>query len=115
MSAKEKMDKAAVIATGGKQYHVREGETIDVELLEGDPEGEVRFAEVLMLQDGDKTHLGAPNIKGAEVVGTVLERFKGEKVIVFKKKRRKDYKRLRGHRQNLIKIRIDRISMAGAK
>jgi large subunit ribosomal protein L21 len=100
----------AVIRTGGKQYRVAEGETLQVErdvlsLLDGD---QVKFNEVLMI-GGDDTKVGAPFVSGASVTATLLGEERGEKIIVFKKKRRKQYKRKQGHRQDLVSIRIDSI------
>lgn len=100
----------AVIRTGGKQYRVAEGQTVQVErdvlaLLDGTT---VSFNEVLML-GGDTPKIGAPVVDGAKVTGTVLGEKRGDKIIVFKKKRRKQYKRKQGHRQELVSVRIDRI------
>jgi large subunit ribosomal protein L21 len=100
----------AVIRTGGKQYRVAEGETLQVErdvlaLLDGE---QVTFNEVLMI-GGDDTKVGAPFVSGASVTATLLGEERGEKIIVFKKKRRKQYKRKQGHRQDLVSIRIDSI------
>jgi large subunit ribosomal protein L21 len=89
----------AIIKTGGKQYRVAKGDKIVVEKLAGDSKGKVSFGEVLMVTDGDKVTVGAPLVSGASVAGQVLETRKGEKVTVFKKKRRSTYRRKRGHRQ----------------
>jgi large subunit ribosomal protein L21 len=89
----------AIIKTGGKQYRVAKGDKIVVEKLACDAKGKVSFAEVLMVGDGDKVTVGAPLVSGASVAGQVLETRKGEKVAVFKKKRRSTYRRKRGHRQ----------------
>jgi large subunit ribosomal protein L21 len=96
----------AVINTGGKQYRVKEGDVLDVEKL-GAPQGDtVLFDRVLLIEDGDKVLVGTPVVAGAAVKAEVVENFKGEKVLIFKKKRRKQYRRTKGHRQELAKIRI---------
>jgi large subunit ribosomal protein L21 len=102
----------AVIRTGGKQYRVAEGDTVRVERdVLGAAEGEkVKFGEVLLV-GGDSPKVGAPTVDGAFVSGTVLREDRGEKIIVFKKKRRKQYKRKQGHRQDLVHVRIDGISI----
>ena len=105
----EKGENIAVIATGGKQYRVREGDRISIELLDAEPGKDVKFVDVLLLHKGGKTEVGAPTVTGASVTGKVLEKFKGEKIIVFKKKKRKGYKRKQGHRQNLLMVEIESI------
>ncbi len=99
----------AVIETGGKQHRVAPGETIDVERL-GAAEGEpVDFPRVLVVSDDKGVRIGTPVVEGAKVSGTVIEQGRGRKVIVFKKIRRKQYRRTRGHRQHYTRVRIDRI------
>lgn len=102
----------AVIRTGGKQYRVAEGDTLRVERdVLGSADGEkVTFGEVLLV-GGDNPQVGAPTISGASVAGTIVREERGEKVIVYKKKRRKMYKRKQGHRQDLVQVRIDSISV----
>jgi large subunit ribosomal protein L21 len=102
----------AIIRTGGKQYRVAEGETIYVESLTA-PVGEtVTLGEVLLVgQDGDNTRLGSPLLSGAKVAATVIESGRGEKIRVFKYKKRKHYRRTRGHRQSFTALRIDSISL----
>lgn len=103
----------AVIQTGGKQYRVTEGETIQVErdALGSLDEGRVRFSQVLMV-GGDNPQVGAPFLSGAAVEATVLEEGRGEKITVFRKKRRKNHsKRTKGHRQAVVRVRIDKISL----
>jgi large subunit ribosomal protein L21 len=99
----------AVIRTGGKQYTVREGETLDVELLPT-PAGEsVELSEVLMLgEDGDIT-VGTPVVAGAKVVAEVLEHGKGDKIIVFKYKAKTRYRKKIGHRQRYTRLAIKQI------
>jgi len=104
----------AIIKTGGKQFRVAEGDTIDVDLLAVDPGKTATFDEVLMFSDGkDVTH-GSPLISGAKVTAEVLEQRKGKKVVAFKYKRRKGYHRTVGHRRKLTRVRIKGIN-AGAK
>ena len=100
----------AVIRTGGKQYRVTEGDTLRVEreVLGSASDGTVDITEVLMV-GGDETKLGSPLVEGASVKASILGEVRGEKVIVFRKKRRKQYKRKQGHRQNLVELRIESI------
>ncbi|MCX6568727.1 MAG: 50S ribosomal protein L21 [Candidatus Aminicenantes bacterium] len=100
----------AVILTGGKQYRVKEGDVLSVEKLNIEPGRKAQFDRVLLIEDGDDIQVGAPFLGNAMVLALVLENFKDEKVLVFKKKRRKQYRRTRGHRQPLTKIRIARIT-----
>lgn len=101
----------AIIRSGGKQYRVAEGEVVRVErdVLSSADKDKVTFSDVLMI-GGDKPQVGSPTVKGASVVATVLRESRGDKIIVFKKKRRKNHtKRKHGHRQSLVDIRIDSI------
>ena len=99
----------AVIQTGGKQYRVKPGEVLLVERL-GPLEGSHVFNDVLFFSDGASAFkVGAPLIAGATVAATILGERKGKKVIVFKKKKRKGYRRKRGHRQIYSRVRIDNI------
>ena len=103
----------AIIRTGGKQYRVAEGELLRVERdVLGSAENEkVTFHEVLMI-GGDQPKVGAPTVSGASVVATVLRESRGDKIIVFRKKRRKNHtKRTIGHRQDLVELRIDSINV----
>jgi large subunit ribosomal protein L21 len=100
----------AVILTGGKQYRVKEGDVLSVEKLNIEPGRKAQFDRVLLIEDGDDVQVGTPFLDNAMVLALVLENFKDEKVLVFKKKRRKQYRRTRGHRQPLTKIRIARIT-----
>ena len=98
----------AIIRTGGKQYRVKEGQVLLVEKL-GRSEGEHVFEDVLML-GGDTVVVGRPNVAGASVSATVLGEQKGRKVVVFKMKKRKGYRRKAGHRQTYSRVKIDAIS-----
>lgn len=100
----------AVILTGGRQYRVKEGDVLAVEKLELEPGRKAQFDRVLLIEDGGTVQVGAPVLDNAMVLGLVLENFKDEKVLVFKKKRRKQFRRTHGHRQQLTKVRITRIT-----
>jgi large subunit ribosomal protein L21 len=105
----------AVIRTGGKQYRVASGQVIKIERLDGAVGDTVAFDQVLMIGDdgaGGEPRIGAPLVEGAQVTAEVLEQGKGAKVIVFKKKRRKNYRRRRGHRQLQTVLRIREIAVA---
>jgi len=99
----------AVIRTGGKQYRVTPGDVIRVEKLEGEPGAEVAFDEVLMTEDAGSVRVGTPLISGARVTGHVVQQGKAKKVLVFKKKRRKNYRRHQGHRQQFTAVRVAQI------
>lgn len=99
----------AVVATGGKQYRVEAGEILRVEKLAGDVGAEVAFDQVLMLGDGENVRVGQPLVEGASVKGRIVEQGKSKKIIVFKFKRRKRYRRKQGHRQLFTAVRIDTI------
>ncbi len=105
----------AVIKTGGKQYRVAPQEVIKVEKLPGEAGDSVLFEEVLLIGDGDNSSIGSPLVAGATVAGEVVEQTRGRKVLIFKKKRRKHYRRTQGHRQHLTEIRITEILTDGAK
>src|ERR1700743_90962 len=98
----------AVIRTGGKQYKVAKDDVLKVEKLIGDAGGTITFGEVLML-GGDKPKSGAPLISGASVVAEIVEHGRHDKVVAFKKKRRKNTHRKRGHRQHFTKVKITEI------
>ena len=105
----------AVLKTGGKQYKVAKDDVIEIERLPGQAGQQVVFDQVLMLGDSASATAGAPLVAGASVAATLLEQVKGDKVIVFKKRRRHNYRRKRGHRQLLTVVRIDEILTGGAK
>jgi len=92
----------AVIKTGGKQYRVSKDDVIAIEKLDGDAGATIVFDEVLMLGD----QVGAPRVVNAQVTGEVVRQFRGDKVIIFKKRRRKHYRRRNGHRQHLTLVKI---------
>src|SRR6266704_5080222 len=104
----------AVIKTGGKQYRVVEDQLLKVEGVEGEPGTIVQIGEVIML-GGDKPEIGSPTIAGASVAAEIVKHGRGPKVIAFKKRRRKNSRRKRGHRQDFVLIRISEILTGGAK
>jgi len=99
----------AVLVTGGKQYRVQEGDVIYVEKLEADVETSIELGDVLALGKEDGLVVGTPVVEGAKVIAKVLEQGKAKKVIVFKYKRKKDYRRKQGHRQPFTKLQIEKI------
>ena len=99
----------AVIKTGGKQYKVAEGEFLKVEKLEGEIGDSIEFAEILMV-GGEQTVVGTPLVAGASVTAKIAVQGKGKKVLVFKSKKRKDSRKLRGHRQFLTVLKIEKIT-----
>ena len=102
----------AVIKSGGKQYRVSEGDVVRVEDLGVDAGAQVRFSDVLLVRAEDKTLVGRPLVEGAAVTGIVQTRGQGDKVLVFKYKAKKQYKRTRGHRQHYSEVRIEKIEVA---
>lgn len=105
----------AVIKTGGKQYKVAENDVISVATLAGEPGDVVAFDHVLMLTSDKETQVGGPTLSGVSVAGEIVEHGRGPKVIAFKKRRRKNSRRKRGHRQDLTIVRITDILTGGAK
>jgi large subunit ribosomal protein L21 len=103
----------AVIKTGGKQYKVAAEDKITVMTLPGEAGDRIVFDEVLALFDGATNQLGAPRVAGASVVGEIVEQARGPKVYAFKKRRRKNSKRKRGHRQDLTIVRVTDILTGG--
>lgn len=104
----------AVIKTGGKQYRVQQGDVLEIEKLDIEAGKKVIFDEVLLVENNGETLIGTPYVDRVQVKAVVLESFKDQKVIVFKKKRRKQYKRKTGHRQQLTRVKIEEI-LAGGK
>jgi large subunit ribosomal protein L21 len=99
----------AIIKTGGKQYKIQAGDILSVEKIPAEAGQKVLFNQVLLIADDNETLIGTPYLDQAAVRAEVLENFKDEKVIVFKKKRRKQFRRTRGHRQELTRLRVDLI------
>jgi large subunit ribosomal protein L21 len=102
----------AVIKTGGKQYRVNTGDEIRVEKLNAESGTELVLNEVLLVGEGDRVTIGKPLVGGAAVRATVLGQVKGDKVRIFKMRRRKHYRKSQGHRQNYTSLRIDSISLS---
>jgi len=102
----------AIIKTGGKQYRVAAGEILKIELVEGEKGAKIEFADVMMVGEGANAKIGAPFVKGASVKAEIVEQGRGRKVIAFKKRRRQNSKRSRGHRQYLTTVRIAEITGA---
>lgn len=100
----------AVIKTGGKQYKVAAGDKVKVEKLTGDVGSSVVIDKVLLIADGETTTVGAPLVAGAKVNATVVSHGRGDKVMIFKMRRRKHYRKTQGHRQSYTEIQIDTIS-----
>jgi large subunit ribosomal protein L21 len=105
----------AVVRTGGKQYKVAPGDVILVEKLDGEAGAEIKLDDILMVNDGTTTVIGSPTVEGAAVTASIIEQGRGDKVLVFKKKRRQNYCRTKGHRQDLTVLRILDVAGAGAK
>ncbi len=104
----------AVIKTGGKQYRVAANDVITVATLEGEAGAAVTFDQVLTLSHAGGVEVGAPAVSGATVAGTIVEHTRGPKVIAFKKRRRQNSRRKRGHRQDLTVVRIGSFTLNGA-
>ena len=103
----------AVIKTGGKQYRVAPAEIIWVEKLEGEAGASIALNEVLMVSDGAEVALGAPLVEGASVAAEILQQTRGDKIIIFKKRRRQNSRRKNGHRQSFTVLKITEISGLG--
>ena len=101
----------AVVNTGGKQYKVQKGETLRIEKIPGEVGSRVTFDRVLLVADGENVRVGQPLVEKAAVLASIVEQDKAKKIIVFKYKRRKRYRRKQGHRQPYTAIRIDGIEI----
>jgi len=102
----------AIIESGGKQYRVSEGSRVRLEKLEDDAGSEVTFDRVLAFKDGEKTRFGNPYLEDVKVSGRVLNHGKGEKIIVYKYKPKKNYRRKKGHRQPFTEVLIEKVEMS---
>jgi len=100
----------AIIRTGGKQYRVAPGDVVHLESLPGDVGATVEFTEVLLTGGDDQVRIGTPLVDGVKVTGTIVEHGRAKKVLIFKKKRRKNYRRRRGHRQHITTVRVTEIA-----
>jgi len=101
----------AIIKTGGKQFRVETGRTYKIPSVVGEEGGKIEFNDVLLGNDGKNVKTGIPALKGASVTGEIVRHGRGDKIIVFKQKRRKNYARKRGHRQGFTEVRINDISL----
>ena len=101
----------AIIRTGGRQYRAEVGKTLDVDKLPFDIDHKFDIADVLLIGDGDNTVLGQPVVEGAKVSATVVEQFRGEKIMVFHYRQRTNLRKWAGHRQYYTRIRIDAITV----
>ena len=99
----------AIVKTGGKQYKIHEGDIIRVEKIKGNIANAVSFDQVLLFSDGENTNIGQPVLDNVTVKGHIVEQGKEKKIIVFKYKRRKRYRRKQGHRQQYTAVKIDQI------
>ena len=100
----------ALVKTGGKQYRVAKDDTILVERIAAEEGAEVILDEVVMLGDGDKVTIGTPRVEGAAVSATVMSQTRGPKIIIFRRKRRKNHRRTQGHRQDLTLLKINAVA-----
>jgi len=101
----------AIVTIAGQQFKVEKDQEIIVNRLEGEEGKKVDFKDVLLVENGSKINVGAPLLKGAMVSATIVNHLRGDKVIIFKKKRRKGYEKKTGHRQDLTKIQISGITL----
>jgi len=105
----------AVIKTGGKQYRVSEGDVITIEKLEAEDGAKIEFDKILLVEDNGNLMVGTPYLDAAKVIGSVIETGKGKKVIIFKYKAKKDYRKKQGHRQPYTMVKIETISDGSGK
>ncbi|MCY3866560.1 MAG: 50S ribosomal protein L21 [Chloroflexi bacterium] len=101
----------AIIRSGGKQYRAEVGGTIDVDRLPQEVGESIEISDVLLIADGDDTRVGQPRVDGALVTATVVEQFRGKKIIVYKYRQRTNYRRKQGHRQYYTRLRIEDIAL----
>jgi len=109
MDPKETRTVYAIVRTGGKQYRVEPGEVVRLERLDAEVGASVTLDDVLLVGGDDGVHVGAPRLESAAVVGTVVEQSRDRKIRVFKQKRRKHYRRTKGHRQSYTAVKIERV------
>ncbi len=105
----------AIIASGGKQYRVEAGQTIKVSKLDQQPGDVIELNNILAIGDGDNVLVGQPNVSGAKVLATVVDQGREKKIIVFKFKAKKRYRRKQGHRQDFTRLSIEKILLPGAE
>ena len=105
----------AIVETGGKQYQVEEGRYLDVELLEGDKDSKVVFDKVVMIVNGKKSKVGQPYVAGASAEGTIVKHDRAKKIIVYKQRPKKGYRKKQGHRQGFTRVMISKIRTSAKK
>ncbi len=105
----------AIVETGGKQYQVEEGRYLDVELLDGEKDSKVVFDKVVMIVNGKKSKVGQPYVAGASAEGVIVKHDKAKKVIVYKQRPKKGYRRKQGHRQGFTRVMISKIRTSAQK
>ncbi len=105
----------AIVETGGKQYQVEEGRYLDVELLDGEKDSKVVFDKVVMIVNGKKSKVGQPYVAGASAEGTIVKHDKDKKIIVYKQRPKKGYRRKQGHRQGFTRVMISKIRTSAQK
>lgn len=105
----------AIVETGGKQYQVEEGRYLDVELLDGEKDSKIVFDKVVMIVNGKKSKVGQPYVAGASAEGTIMLHDKSKKVIVFKQRPKKGYRKKQGHRQGFTRVMISKIRTSAQK
>ena len=105
----------AIVETGGKQYQVEEGRYVDIELLEGEADSKVVFDKIVMLVNGKKSKVGQPYVSGASVEGKIMKHDKAKKIIVFKQRPKKGYRKKQGHRQQFTRVMISKIRTSAKK
>ncbi|MBM4339742.1 MAG: 50S ribosomal protein L21 [Deltaproteobacteria bacterium] len=102
----------AVLKTGGKEYRVAKGDVIRVEKLEGNVGDQVTLKDILMVSGDGQVHVGAPNLNNAIITGEIVREVKGKKVLTYKMKKRKNYRRLKGHRQTYTYLKVNDIAIS---
>jgi large subunit ribosomal protein L21 len=105
----------AIVETGGKQYQVEEGRYLDVELLEGETDAKVIFDKVVMIVNGKKSKVGQPYVAGASAEGTIVKHDRAKKIIVYKQRPKKGYRKKQGHRQGFTRVMISKIRTSAQK
>ncbi|MCU0496892.1 MAG: 50S ribosomal protein L21 [Anaerolineae bacterium] len=101
----------AVIRSGGRQYRVAQGDLVDVERLPHEVDQQIQITEVLLIGNGETTVIGQPMVEGVSVTATVIDQYRGKKIIVFKYRQRTNFRRKRGHRQYYTRLRVDSINV----
>ena len=114
-SKRKEMNMYAIVETGGKQYQVEEGRYVDVELLGEEADSKVVFDKVVMIVNGKKSKVGQPYVEKATVEGTVIKTDRAKKIIVYKQRPKKGYRRKQGHRQGFTRVMINKIRTSAPK